>query len=822
MEQRTRILLVEDDKVDRMAFERFVKREGLPYDCATAGSVAEARDVLGGARFDAVLIDYLLGDGTAFDLLGEIKDSPAIVITGSGDEEIAVQAMKAGAYDYLVKDSEGNYLKTVPVTVEGAIHRKRDEEELRRYREQLEVLVEERTAELTRANERLVAEIAERKRVEETLRESEERYRHLVMAANAAMFAVDFDGVFLFMNSIAAQQLGGQPEDFIGKTMGDVFPPEVAELQVAGVREIIHSGQGRVQESETTMQDERRWYRTHGQPLCDDAGNIYAAMFIGTDITERKQAAEALRERERILNATGRMGKIGGWEHDLATGKAVWTQALYDIIEIPYDQEPPGVNEHISYYPPQGQEILEQAYNQAVKNGTPFDLELQVYTSKKKLIWCRAQGKPVYKNGKCVAMRGTFQDITERVRAEEALRESERRYRLLAENVTDVIWTMDMNLQSIYTSPSVMRLRGYSAEEAMAQTLEEALTPASFEVAAKAFEEELAIESTPQKDLFRTRALELEVIRKDGSTVWTEVRITVLRDPDGRPVGILGVTRDITGRMRMEKELRQQERLAAVGQLAGGIAHDFNNLLTTIMLYAQMGLGKKGDLAPDLTRAFETILDESRQAAKLVQQVLDFSRRSPMETHPVDLKSFIKEAVRVLQRTIPESISLLLEVEPGEYVADADPTRIQQVLMNLVVNARDVMPEGGVLRIDLSRVEVSPGDEPPVAGMASGEWVCLAVTDTGAGILPEVLPHIFEPFFTTKEPGKGTGLGLAQVYGIVTQHEGHVGVETGGGARHDLPGLPPGLPGCRGGGSPERGSPGRSPREGGDHPAGGR
>ena len=482
-----------------------------------------------------------------------------------------------------------------------------------------------------------------------------------------------------------------------------------------------------------------------------------------------------------MINATGRMGKIGGWEHDLATGKAVWTQALYNIIEIPYDQEPPRRQRQYQSRSPQGQEILEQAYNQAVKNGTPFDLELQVYTSKKKLIWCRAQGKPVYENGKCVAMRGTFQDITERVRAEEALRESERRYRLLAENVTDVIWTMDMNLQSIYTSPSVMRLRGYSAEEAMAQTLEEALTPASFEVAAKAFEEELAIESTPQKDLFRTRALELEVIRKDGSTVWTEVRITVLRDPDGRPVGILGVTRDITERKQMEQQLRQQERLAAVGQLAAGIAHDFNNLLATIMLYAQMSL-RQPDLSPKIAHSFETILDESRRAAELVQQILDFSRHAMLKIQPLDLKPFTEKVLDILRRTISEDIRLTLVVGTEEYAAplavEADSTRIQQALMNLATNARDAMPGGGELRFELSRTHLKPGDDPPVAGMFPGEWVCLAVSDTGTGMTEEAQAHLFEPFFTTKEVGKGTGLGLAQVYGTIRQHEGYIGVET--------------------------------------------
>jgi PAS domain S-box-containing protein len=180
------------------------------------------------------------------------------------------------------------------------------------------------------------------------------------------------------------------------------------------------------------------------EPLPQERLNVYLAVAglvgsIDRDITERKRVEEALRESERILNATGKMGKIGGWEHDLATGKAAWTHALCDIFGIPYDQEPPGVDEHISYYPPRDRKILEQAYDQAVNNGTPFDLELRVYTSEKKLIWCRAQGEPVYKDGKCVAMRGTFQDITDRKQVEEELREHrEHLEKLVAERTAEL------------------------------------------------------------------------------------------------------------------------------------------------------------------------------------------------------------------------------------------------------------------------------------------------------------------------------------------------------------------------------------------------
>jgi nitrogen-specific signal transduction histidine kinase len=235
----------------------------------------------------------------------------------------------------------------------------------------------------------------------------------------------------------------------------------------------------------------------------------------------------------------------------------------------------------------------------------------------------------------------------------------------------------------------------------------------------------------------------------------------------------------------MERQLHQQERLAAVGQLAGGIAHDFRNFLTTIILYAGMPLGKPR-LSSETRHALEVIAGEAQQASDLVQQILDFSGRSPMETQPVDLVAFIEEAVDILRKTIPESISVNLAIEPAESVVEADPTRIQQMLMNLALNARDAMTssrssalsQGGELRVALSKVLVSPNDSPPVPSMSPGEWVRLTVSDTGTGMSEKVKERIFEPFFTTKERGEGTGLGLAQVYGIIQQHHGHVDVET--------------------------------------------
>lgn len=241
--------------------------------------------------------------------------------------------------------------------------------------------------------------------------------------------------------------------------------------------------------------------------------------------------------------------------------------------------------------------------------------------------------------------------------------------------------------------------------------------------------------------------------------------------------GWLLIVRDVSEERQLQQRSQQQERLAAVGQLAAGIAHDFNNILAVIVLYTQMMQQSAGLRSKDRQR-LETVYQQAVHAANLIQQILDFSRRSVMARSPIDLLPFFKEMLRLWERTLPQNIALELSYDENQYYLEADATRLQQALVNLVVNARDAMPAGGSLRIGLSQLALAPREEGPVPDMAPGRWLCLTVSDTGSGIPPEDVPHVFEPFFTTKEPGKGTGLGLAQVYGIVRQHNGFVTLES--------------------------------------------
>lgn len=283
---------------------------------------------------------------------------------------------------------------------------------------------------------------------------------------------------------------------------------------------------------------------------------------------------------------------------------------------------------------------------------------------------------------------------------------------------------------------------------------------------------------------------------KDGNMYHESSTIFPIKNPDGEIINYAAVKRDITARVKLnderdrllekireqartEKEnqqlIQRQDRLAAVGQLASGIAHDFNNIMAVIILYAFLLL-KTPEITAEMKKRLSVISDQAEMASDLTQQILDFARRSTLDHRAVDLNSILEDAVKLLEHTIPENIRTTFSASRDEYIVTADPARIQQVIMNLALNARDAMPEGGELRITLERKELNDKDELRKLGLTQGEWMLIKVADNGRGISPEHIEHIFDPFFTTKPVGEGTGLGLAQVYGIMKQHDGHIDV----------------------------------------------
>ena len=373
-----------------------------------------------------------------------------------------------------------------------------------------------------------------------------------------------------------------------------------------------------------------------------------------------------------------------------------------------------------------------------------------------------------------------IRDITKRKLVEKKLRESEEKYRLVVDNIADVITVMDLNLRFTYVSPSIIRLRGYTAEEVMAQTMEQIMTPESLQIVAKAFEEEMTLEASGTADPGRTRILELEQYRKDGSIVWLENHMSALRDNEKKLIGIIALSRDITERKRAEAEkerlqaqLMQAQRLESVGRLAGGVAHDFNNKLTVILGYAQMAM-EGLDKTDPIYQKLQQVMIAGKHSVEIVRQLLAFARKQIIAPEVLDLNETVEDMLKMLRHLIGEDIDLIWAPGHGLWQVKMDPSQIDQILANLCVNSRDAISGVGKVAIETRNTVLDEAYCAEHVEAAPGEYVMLAVSDNGCGMDRETQENIFEPFFTTKDVGKGTGLGLATVYGIVKQNNGFI------------------------------------------------
>ncbi len=420
-----------------------------------------------------------------------------------------------------------------------------------------------------------------------------------------------------------------------------------------------------------------------------------------------------------------------------------------------------------------------------LESGQPDSYEVKYLAADGDASFFESRVVPVLRAGKVAALIVNSSDVTAHREAVEALAASEERHRFLTANISDAIWTLDLERRFAYVSPSIERLAGYTAPEFQDMALEEVLSEDSYERALHTLADELKHDGEPGVDPERWRALDLELRCKDGSRLWTESKMSFLRETSGAPNGVLGVTRDISSWKqtqealhRSEDRLRQAQRLEAVGQLAGGVAHDFNNLLTVIQGNHDLLMRDFHGSDPRRSR-LEEIGKAADKAASLTRQLLAFARRQRLEPEVLSLNEVVSETGPILKRLLPEDIRITVALDADLGHVEADRGQLEQVLLNLVVNARDAMPRGGGLRIATSNADLTTGFdvyEPPVV---PGLYVRMEVSDDGPGIPEELQAKIFEPFFTTKEVGQGTGMGLATVYGIIKQSKGYVWVDSG-------------------------------------------
>ncbi len=376
--------------------------------------------------------------------------------------------------------------------------------------------------------------------------------------------------------------------------------------------------------------------------------------------------------------------------------------------------------------------------------------------------WIATTRAPVLeRSGGVAAIVGISRDVTEQKHAELALQHSEEKYRQMVETAAEGVWICDSLLQTVFVNTKMAAMLGCTPEFMRGKSVTDFMPAEGIEAQLAHFQGKAGGSAT-----------DLQLKKVDGTPVWAILSVSPMKDASGRENGTLAMLTDVTERKALEEQFRQAQKLEAVGRLAGGVAHDFNNILTVISGHSQLLL-RRIEQGNPLYPQIAKIQAAADQATNLTRQLLSFSRQRAAGSQVLDLNTAIVNFEKLCQPILGDAIELVarLDTEAGRTRADAG--QIDQVLMNLVVNARDAMPQGGRVTIETGNAEIAPA-----AGQPVGAFVCLSVSDTGCGMDAETRTHIFEPFFTTKEEGKGTGLGLSTVHGIVTQHGGWIDVRS--------------------------------------------
>ncbi len=621
-----------------------------------------------------------------------------------------------------------------------------------------------------------------RRQAEVSLKEAHEYLKATLDALPDLLFEVDRDGRFYDYHTAQVEALYVPPDEFLGKTVVEALPTDAAGIIMATIEQAAADGRCTSPVYALDLPAGRRWYEVSIAVKGDSTGEDGRFIALARDVTKRMRVEEIETRLGRILEES--LNEI----------------YIFDAETLQFIQVNQGGRENLGYTMAELEKL------------TPLDIKpeltpetfaalikpLQIGEKKKIQFTTVHQRKdrslyPVEVHLQLLTVEfmpvfvAIILDITERKQAETALQKSKRLFAAVTEQSSEGIGVANTAGNYVLVNAAFCNMTGYTRDELLSMNVRD-LVP-----------DETELELFPQLVNGQSGKRILQLQRQDGSRFFADISGAPIETEDEQLV--LGVIRDITDQVRAEKALHesnkslrsaladlkeaqaqmvQQERLAAVGQLAAGIAHDFNNLMAAIILYADLMLTSSA-LSPKDQERVSLMRRQGRRAALLTQQILDFSRKSVMQREILNLPLFLQELHRLFIRTLPENIQLSWHSQVETCPVSADPTRLQQAIMNLVINARDAMPQGGKLYIELAQIEVTEGGERPYPQLTPGQWAQLSVADSGSGIPEDVLEHIFEPFFTTRAP-LGSGLGLSQVFGIIRQHDGYIDVATREGA----------------------------------------
>ncbi len=598
------------------------------------------------------------------------------------------------------------------------------------------------------------------------LRHSEERFKLIFMGANDGWW--DWD--------LAKNQLIYSPRwwEMLGLIPGerDSGPDHWRELiHPADIHRVNSRFQSALEAGEDQYEVEARLLHREGHYISvisrgyiqrDDSGRALRVSGTNVDITPMRRALDDANAAKSLLESAGRMGRIGYWEISFENSTLFWSGITAEIHDLPVGTQIP-IEEAMSYFPAEYHPVIKRDARRVRTRGETFESEYQIITATGRRIWAQARGEPVRSgDGRITGMRGVFQDVDSQKRAAEALRLSERNYREIFNASTDAIFIHEETSGRILdVNDAMLQMYGFPEKPAaLACTITDLCSgePPYTEADAR---ENIRIVLAEGSHIFPWHAR-----RADGSTFWVEVSLR--RTEIGGQNRILANVRDVSKRKALEERVRDAEKMESLGRLAGGIAHDFNNMLGVIIGHTELA-GHRLEAGKPVHEDLIQIRHAADRSADLVRQLLTFARRQVITPRVIDFNQSLNTTLKMLRRLIGENIILQWHPDDSLWPVMIDPVQVDQILTNLVLNARDSITGHGIITIRTR-------NRPDGSSSMKGDFVELEVSDTGSGMDNATLKHVFEPFFTTKSVDKGTGLGLATVHGIVEQNGGVIDV----------------------------------------------
>jgi len=631
----------------------------------------------------------------------------------------------------------------------------------------------------------IVKDVTELHKFQKVIRSNEERYKNILDSMEESYFEVDLKGKLKFFNNTVLRDLGYSSEEMELMSFRQLTDEENSKKLFESFHSVFLTGESIKGFEWTILKKNGETIPVEGSVSLtrDSEGNPTGFRGVVRDISERKKSDEAIKDSTDKYRSILETMDESYFEEDLGGNFTFFNDSF--VRDLGYTRDEIMGMSYRESLSPENIKKAQKIWGEIYSTGKPQHIENYEIIRKDGTVVVLDLYSSLLrdKKGEPVGFWGIGRDITEKLKSERALMESERRYRLIAENVHDVIWTMDLNNTLTYLSPSVYRVFGYKPEELVNIRLVDRLQGESKEKILRIIEyTKNMISNQGSFDPHISRTYEIEMKRKDGTLIVTEVTSSFIVSESGKITGILGITRDITERKkadeeksRLESQLIQAQKMESVGRLAGGVAHDFNNMLSVIMGYVEMIKLNMSRIDP----LYDDILEIEKAAMRsrdLTSQLLAFSRKQVISPKIINLNNQIDSIGKTLSRLIGEDLELKFNKADDLWTVKFDPSQIEQILINLSVNARDAMKNGGKLTIETMNVTIDDAYCRDNIGFVPGQFVELIISDNGTGIDKKSLPYIFEPFYTTKDIGQGTGLGLAMVYGIVKQNGGFINV----------------------------------------------